>query len=47
MISFLTVHEKQTITKAELTAALHAVKNKIPGKPLLIVSDSELVCVQC
>ena len=41
----LTVHEKQTITRAELTAALHAVKNKIPGKPLLIVSDSELVCV--
>ena len=41
----LTVHEKQTITRAELTAALHAIKNKTPGKPLLIVSDSELVCV--
>ena len=41
----LVVHEKQTITRAELTAALQAIKNIQPGKPLLIVSDSELVCV--
>ena len=31
----LPVHEKQTITRAELTAALRAIKNKCPGKPLL------------
>ena len=37
--------EKQSITKAGLTAALRATKNKCPGKPLLVVSDSELVCV--
>ena len=41
----LPVHEKQSITRAELTAALRAIKNKCPGKPLLVVSDSELVCV--
>ena len=41
----LPVHEKQTITGAKLIAALRAIKDKCPGKPLLVVSDSELVCV--
>ena len=41
----LTVHEKQTITRAKLTAPLHAIEHKTPSKPLLIVSDSDLVCV--
>ena len=36
---------RMKVTGAELTAALHAVKNEIPGKTLMIVSDSELVCV--
>ena len=39
------MHEKQSITRAVLTAALRAIKNKCPGKPPLVVSDSELVCV--
>ena len=30
----LLVHEKQSITRAELIAAVRAIKNKCPGKPL-------------
>ena len=41
----LLVHEQQWITRAELTATLRAITNKCPGKYLLVVSDSELVCV--
>ena len=35
--------ERQSITRAELRAALRAVYHKCPGRPLLVVTDSELV----
>ena len=40
----LAVHEKRTIMSRTHSSA-QAIKNKQPGTPPLIVSDSELVCV--
>ena len=39
----LPVTDRQSITRAELTAALRALQKKCPGIPLHLVTDSELV----
>ena len=40
------ITERPSITRAELTTALRALSKKCPGKPLHLITDSELVYVR-